>query len=129
MQLAHAIGKRRWPGLQNDRRLDLVQLAVAHRRYTGPPGSRSHRARVELLAAPGAEDQIGRAPRDLQRIGDDSIAPEPLLCELRAYVVATRDANQLRYQSYAGDLWLDPFLEVDTRPARRPRCGLADRLE
>src|SRR5688572_14866342 len=74
----HSIGERRGSRLQDDRGLDLVQLAGAHGGYVLPSGARGHVGRLEFLAAPGAEDHVRRAPRHLARIRDDAVLAERL---------------------------------------------------
>src|SRR5215469_15470782 len=82
----YAIGERCRARLQDDRGLDLAQIAIAHGGDLTP--ARPHRDALgpEFLAAPGAEHDIGGAPRHLQRIGDDAVAPERFACELREAV-------------------------------------------
>jgi len=48
--------------------------------------------RTKALAAPGAEDQIGLAPHDFTRIGNDAITRQRFLRQLGKDVVATGDA-------------------------------------
>src|SRR5690606_26035720 len=49
----HAVGERGRAGLQDQWRLDLVQLALAHRRDRVPARACGHLLRTEALAAPG----------------------------------------------------------------------------
>ena len=126
MQLANAVGQRRRPRLQDDRRLHLVQLTVPHRGHILPARPRRNRARAEFLAAPRAEDDVRRAPHGLERIGDDPSLAERLDGEIRKDIVATGDADQLRHPTDRRDLRLVPFLEIDPGPALELRGRRAD---
>ncbi len=66
------VEQRGRPRLQDDRRLDLVKRAVAHRRDRGPAGPCREAIGPEFLAAPRAEHDVGRAPHDLAGIGEDA---------------------------------------------------------
>src|SRR5262245_58092655 len=54
-----AVGQCGRPRLQNERRLDLAQKALAHGSELGEARPRRDLSRHELLAAPGADDDIG----------------------------------------------------------------------
>src|SRR5205823_1166290 len=58
-----AIGQRGGAGLQDQRRLYLVEIAVLHRRQLRKTWPRRHPLGSKLLAAPGPDDQV-RAPLD-----------------------------------------------------------------
>ena len=121
VQLARAIGQRRGSGLQDDRRLDLVEMPVAHGGHVAPARARRHGLGPEFLAAPRTEDHLGRAARHFERIGDDAILAQRLARQLRKHIVAAGDADELRHPADAGDLRLVPFLEIHARPARETR--------
>src|SRR5437763_1854738 len=55
-----SIGQRRRPRLQDDRRLDLHNAIVAHRRDVAPARTLPDAIGHDLLAAPGGKDHIGR---------------------------------------------------------------------
>ena len=129
VDLGEPVGERSRPRLQDDGRLDLVQLAVAHRGNGGPARPRRHRVRAEFLAAPGPEDDVRRAAHDFRGIRDDAVAPERHRREVREAVVAASSLDHLADPADAGDQRRVPFLEVDARPARQPRCRRADRLD
>ncbi len=58
-----AVGERGGPGLQDQRRLDLAQPVVAHGGDGVEARTRRDFRRHEFLAAPGADDDVGRALR------------------------------------------------------------------
>ena len=58
-QRVEAVGQRGRAGLQDQRRLDLAQEAVAHRRDRVEARPRRDLRRHEFLAAPGADDDVG----------------------------------------------------------------------
>src|SRR5690606_10889186 len=70
--LANGFGQRRQSRLQDDRRLHLEQLAVADRGNRVPAWARGDLVRAELLAAPGAEDDVRRAAHDLAGVLEDT---------------------------------------------------------
>src|SRR5512146_3076349 len=72
------VGESGWAGLQDDGGLDLADEAAVHRWYGAPARARRHFVGAELLAAPGTENDVGRAPWHLRRIGDDSLTAERL---------------------------------------------------
>src|SRR5262249_25401143 len=53
------VGQRGRPGLQNERRFDLAQEAVAHGGNFGEARPRRDFVRYKLFAAPGADDDLG----------------------------------------------------------------------
>src|SRR5690606_31462451 len=99
--------------LQDQWRLDLVQLAVADGRYCIPAGTCGDAVGTEFLAAPGAEDEIRRAADDLARISQDAVLRQRTLGTLGEDVVAAGDAHQFGHPLDTGDGRLVPFLEVD----------------
>src|SRR5690606_36352993 len=126
---AHAIGERGGAGLQDDRRLHLVQLAVAHRRNRVPAGAGGDLVGAEFLPAPGTEDDVGRAAHDLAGVFQDPRLRERLQRALREDVVAAGDADELGDPADSGDRRLVPFLEVDPGPARQRRGLRRDLVE
>src|SRR5260370_17613259 len=54
-----AVGQRRRPRLQDERRLDLAHKVIAHGGNVGEPRPRRDLGRHEPLAAPGADDDVG----------------------------------------------------------------------
>ena len=62
----------------------------ADRRDRIPAGAGSHHLGAELLAAPGAEHDVGRTARHLERIGNDAVAPQRFARQLRKAVLAAR---------------------------------------
>src|SRR3546814_13438589 len=66
--LAHAVGQRSRPWLEDDRGLDLVQLAVAHGGDGVPARARGHLFGAALLAAPPAPADVRRAPHHFRRV-------------------------------------------------------------
>src|SRR5579859_1552358 len=101
VQGAKSIGERGWARLQDDRRFDLVELAVAHRRHVGPAGASGHSLRAKALAAPGSEDDVGRAARNLAGIGEDAAFGERARGALREHVIAPRDCDELAHPADA----------------------------
>src|SRR6185369_747164 len=76
VQLFDAVGQCRGAGLQDIGGLDLEQLPVLHRLHVLPTGPRRHLLRPEFFAAPGADDDVGVAPRDLGAVGNDAVLAE-----------------------------------------------------
>src|SRR3546814_8019356 len=58
--------------LEDERGLDLVQLAVAHGGDGVPARARGHLFGTELLAAPRAQDDVRRAPHHFGRVLQDA---------------------------------------------------------
>src|SRR5438045_2552207 len=58
MQGIQPIGERRRPRLQDDGRLDLVELSISHRGNVCPARSRRPAFRSKILAGPRAADAI-----------------------------------------------------------------------
>src|SRR5690606_364880 len=127
--LAHAVGQRRRARLQDDRRLHLEQLAVADRGNRVPAGARGDLVRAELLAAPGAEDDVRRAAHDFAGVLQDACLRQWLGRAFGEEVVATGNADQLGDPADAGDRRFVPFLEIDLRPPRQARGVGGDRVQ
>ena len=70
---ADAIGQRGGARLQNVAGFDLEYLAVLHGVDVLPAGTCRHLLRAKLLAAPGADDDVGVAAHDLGGIGNDAV--------------------------------------------------------
>ena len=118
-QRIEPVGQRRRAGLQDQRRLDLAQEAVAHRRDGVEARPRRDLRRHEFLAAPGADDDVGLRPRSpASAVTMRSLA---LFCAGRVleHVDAAGGLDQLRHPADAGDHRLVPFLEIDARPLRQ----------
>src|SRR5690606_20068988 len=113
------VGQCGGAGLEDDRRLHLVQLAVAHRRDGVPTRAGGHVLRTELLAAPGAHDDVRRAAHHLGWILQDPRLRQRLGRALREDVVAAGDAHQLGHPTDPGDRRVVPFLEIDLGSARQ----------
>ena len=64
-QRIEPVGQRGRTGLQDQRRLDLVQFTVAHRRNRIEARARGDFRRHEFLAAPGADDDVGLRRDDI----------------------------------------------------------------
>src|SRR5277367_2010581 len=111
------VGKRRRARLQNERRLDFVQLPVADRRHRVPTGSGRHLIGTEALAAPRTEDDIRSAAHDFAGVREDAILAQRTQRALREYIVAAGDADQLADPTNSRDERLVPFLEIDARTA------------
>src|SRR6185312_2345948 len=126
---AQAVGEGGGPGLQDDGGLDLAHETTADRRDVAPARARRHLLRLEFLAAPGTEDDVGRAPRHLLRVGDDPLPAEGLNRQLGKTVFAACDADQLGDPADARDQRLVPFLEIHARAARQGARALARRLD
>src|SRR5579859_7245586 len=106
-----------------------MQLSVPHRRHRLPAGARSHGLGAELLAAPGAEDDVRLAADHLGGVRHDALPGERLPGQLREYIDAARHADELRDPGDAGDLRLVPFLEIHPRVPRQPRRRRAQRIQ
>ena len=78
MQLPHAIGQHRRAGVEDVRRLDLVQLAIAYRRDRLPARSGRHLFQAETAAAPGPTISSGARRHHVLRILDDALAAQRL---------------------------------------------------
>src|SRR5882672_3744205 len=71
---AHAVGERGGAGLQDLGGLDLVQLAVAHGRHGVPARPRRNPLGAELLAAPGAQNDLRPATNHFISIANRATA-------------------------------------------------------
>jgi hypothetical protein len=124
-----AVGQRGGARLQDQRRLHLVQFAVAHGRHVGPAGPRGHLAGLEFLAAPRTDDDVGHAPRRLGAVGKDAIATQRHGRPLREDVVAAGHAHQFGDPADGGDRRFVPFLEIHARAPRQARGRRAYRFD
>jgi hypothetical protein len=129
MQRIEPVEQRGRAGLEDDRRLDFLDFAIAHRGNGIPTGSRGNLVGSEFLAAPGTEDDVRRAAHDFERIGEDSVATERPIRHFREHVVAARDADQLRDPADAAEQRLVPFLEIHARTPRQSARGNFDSCE
>src|SRR5450830_669885 len=73
VQLRHAVSQSGRAGLQDVSGFDFKQLLVFDRVDVLPTGARRHFFRSELLAAPGADDDVGVALHDLSPVGNDAV--------------------------------------------------------
>ena len=106
------IGQRRRSRLQDDRRLDLDDAVVAHRRDIAPARTLPDAIRHDLLAAPGREDHVGRG--FAHHIGrNDPVLGRLLKPQLWQRVLAAGDLDQFGHPADAGDQRIVPFLEID----------------
>src|SRR5262249_5397978 len=139
------VGQRRRPRLQDERRFDLAQEAVAHGGNVGETRPRRDLGGDEFLAAPGADDDVG--------LGGDQFLPryDAVLGVLASgqrgkHIDAAGDFDEFGGPADAGDHRLIPFLEIDPwmafergragarlrePPLQRPheRAGLAGRAD
>src|SRR5690606_14241095 len=124
-----AIGERRRAGLQDHRRLDLVEFAVAHRGDGVPARTRGDPGRLELLPAPRPQDDVRRAAHDLAGVLEDALPGKRFGRALGEDIVAPGNAHQLGDPADAGDRRVVPLLEIDFRPARQPRGGVGNAIQ
>src|SRR6185312_5973236 len=124
-----AVAERRRTRLQDERRFDLVQLAVANRGNGLPPGPSRHSLRAKPLAAPGTEHDIRSAAHDLAGVAQDAVLAERTRGALGKDIVAAGDADQFTDPADAADERLVPFLEVHPRTPRQTRSGLPHTLD
>ena len=122
--LREAVGQRRRSGLQDDRRFDLVEIAVAHRGHSLPARARRHRSRAGIscrtrnrrsrrasaAGLPSGSAMMRFLPSDSRASSGKQSSPPAISIELRD-------------PADAGDLRLVPFLEIHARAPRRSRCG------
>ena len=88
---------------------------MQHRRSSVEAGARHHPLGPELLAAPGAYDQI-RLPRDHLIDRHHAIPSCASAGTIGKDVDAAGDLDEFRDPSYAGDQRIVPFLEEYPRP-------------
>src|SRR5882672_5345089 len=97
-----AVRERGGPRLQDQRRLDLAQPIVAHRRDGGKARARRDLRRHELLAAPRADDDVGGGGDHVAH-RYDALRGILLPRALGEYLDAARDLDELRDPADAGD--------------------------
>src|SRR5258706_9597555 len=122
VQRVEAVRERGGAGLQDDRRLHFVQLAVAHRWNVRPTGPRRDLFGPEFLPAPRADDDVRRGADDLGGVGHDAVLSQGGGGAPRKDVAAARDADELAHPADGADLRIIPFLEIDAWMARE-RCA------
>ena len=128
VQLLHALGEARRPGLQDVGRLDLVDAIVAHRAHAIPSRPRPNPVLLHLLPAPRREDDLRIAARDLRRV-DDAIAREAGVGELRERSARRRRSRRAPRPSGCPRSAGRPIPRRTRAAARKPRGGLADAIE
>ena len=102
-----------------------MDLPVLHRRDPLPAGPARDQRRVDRLAAPRGEDDLGIALDD--GVGrDDAALGRVLVAQLGEDVAAARDLDDVRHPADPGDERVHPLLEVDARAVRPHRRVLAD---
>ena len=121
-----AIGKGRGTRLENHRRLDLVEFPFANGGDLRPAWPLGDAGGTKLLSAPGPDNDIRRPAHDLQRVRNNAVAPQWSTCQLAKAVFPAGDSDELRDPADTRYQGIVPFLEVDTRAARKPGCRLAD---
>ena len=76
-----------------------MQFTITHRRHVLPACARHHPLGAEALAAPGADDDVRRPARRLQRVGEDALCGgrvvRALLAMRLGFARATRIAAAL----------------------------------
>src|SRR3569833_36589 len=122
----HTVRQCRGPRLQDEGRLDLSHKPITHRWHLVPTRPCGHLARLELLTAPGPENDIGRPPHDLVSVSDDPVLPERLHRQLRETIISTGQLDELRHPTDGRDLRLIPLLEIHLRPPGQHRRTLAN---
>src|SRR6185437_4442681 len=100
------------------RGLDLAQPTGGDRGNLGKARPGGDLGGNEFLAAPGADDDIGRRA-DHVAARHDSVSGILAYGELRKHLDAASAFDEFRYPAEPGDHRLVPFLEIDTRPARQ----------
>ena len=114
------VGQRRRARLQDQRRLDLDDAVVAHRRDVAPARPLPDPVGHDLLAAPGGEDHVGRGvAHDIGR--NDPVLGRLLKPQFWQHVLAAGDLDQFGHPADAGDQGIVPFLEIDFWLWRWPR--------
>ena len=101
--------------MQDQGRLDLVNVLVLHGRNLPETGPRHHSLRPELLATPRADDQVW-LPRDHFIGRHHAILRCALTCPLGEDVDPTGDPNQLRNPPNSGNQRVVPLFEEYFRP-------------
>ena len=118
------------PGCRIIDGLDLVQLAVAHRRDRDP--SRDVRRPVAARNfLPHQDPKTRSGARRTTSAGSAMMRSRPSGIAARSAkaIVAARGLDQLAHPADAGDQRLVPFLEIDARAARQLRGFRARRLD
>src|SRR5262249_47003036 len=115
-----AVGQRRRPRLQDERRLDLAHKVIAHGGNVGETRPRRDLGWHEFLAAPGADDDVGLGGDQLVG-GYDAVLGVLAPGERRKHILAAGDFDELGDPADAGDHRLVPLLEK--YPGTAPQRG------
>jgi hypothetical protein len=110
MKLFKAIGQSGRTGLQDQGRFDLVHVSVLHCRGSVKARPRYHPLWPELLAAPGADDQI-RLSCDHLINGHHSILGGGMTCTIGEDIDTAPDSDELRDPPNPRDQRIVPLLE------------------
>ena len=116
-----SVGQRRRAGLQDQRRLDLDDAIVAHRRDASQPGRCRIRSGTTFLPHHDARITRARARRTVpaRRSG----LWRPWRAQFRENVDAAGDLDQLGYPADTADQRIVPFLEIDPWAHGTRDCG------
>src|ERR1700730_2739734 len=122
-----AVGQCRRSRLQNQRRFDLDNAVVPHRRDRIPAGSLPDLVRNDLLAAPRGENDVGRR-HDHIMWRDNSVFGGLLFSQFGKHILATGNLDEFRDPPDAADERIVPFLEIYLRlwPPTNQRRHLAE---
>src|SRR5579863_4388286 len=129
VNLPHPIGQCRRSRLQDDGRIDLVDMPVAHGFDRGPPRPRDNRIPVDLFSAPRSQDHV-RISRDNLVRAYDAVLRLAMCKQLRFRHfgpkhfgkdrLAAGDLDQLLDPPDPADQRIVPLLEVNARSALEP---------
>src|SRR4030095_6480017 len=88
-----AVGQRCWAGLEDQGRLDLVDMAGSNGGQQIPAGARGDLLSPDFLPAPRRDDDVRMPAHDFLRL-DDAILRELRMTQLRKNRIAARDFDQ-----------------------------------
>ena len=123
-QSDEAVRKGGRSGLKDQRRFDLVKSAAAHGGDRLESRSGDDLVLLEFLAAPRADDDVGR-PTDDRVAGDDPVPGRLARGEFGNDVRTSRGIDEFRHPGYPRNHRVVPFLEIDFGTVARPRRALA----
>jgi hypothetical protein len=114
LERRQAIGERGWPGLKDKHGFDFVEPAASNCRNGVESGANDDLFFVELLPAPGPDNDIRRASD--HGIGcDDTILGRLAPGKLGKDIDTAGDRDQLGDPGDAGNHRIIPFLKIDFR--------------